>query len=152
MPARPSRIVMISGDAHRRGAMRWDDLQMERRYSPLAAGTQAALAKILWTFAMARELEGSGVTANTFCPAFVRGRLTRDFPRWLQPVARFGNRFAQSPERGARTPVWLATAPELETVNGGYFRHLARRQSSPATLEVSSQDRLLAIVRQQLGL
>lgn len=143
----PSRIVMISGNAHRRGTIHWDDLQLRERYSAMSAGMQAALGKIMWTYAMARELEGTDVTINTFCPGFVEGRLTRDFPGWLQPIVKVGNRFAQSPEEGARTPVWLASAPELRAVSGKYFRHRAAKKSSPESYDVAAQDRLMEEIR-----
>lgn len=143
----PSRVVMISGNGHRKGSIHWDDLQLRRDYSAIKAGTQAALGKMMWTYAMARELEGTGVTVNTFCPGFVAGRLTRDFPRWLQPIVKVGNAFAQSPEEGARTPVWLATAPELANLSGKYFRHRAMKISSPESRDVAAQDRLIAEIR-----
>ena len=147
----PARVLMISGDAHRRGRIHWDDLQLREGYSAMNAGTQAALGKILWTYAIARELEGTGVTVNTFCPAFVRGRLTRDFPGWMQPLVAVGNLFAQSPVKGARTPVWLATDAALEGVSGRYFRHRAPRESSSESHDVEAQSRLLAEIRRSIG-
>lgn len=146
----PARIVMISGDAHRRGTIHWDDLQL-RNYSAIKAGTQAALGKIMWTYAMARELDGSGVTINTFCPAFVKGNLTRDFPRWLQPIVKVGNLFAQTCEQGARTPVWLATASELSNVSGKFFRHRALRASSAESHDVARQNQLLSMIRESIA-
>lgn len=146
----PSRVVMISGNAHRSAALRWHDLQLREGYSVLAAGKQAALAKILWTYAVARELDGSGVTVNTFCPAFVRSGLTRDFPWWVRPLVGLGQLFAQSEARGARTPVWLATSAEVEGVTGKYFRHGAERDSSAASHERETQARMLSTVREML--
>ncbi|MCB9593545.1 MAG: SDR family NAD(P)-dependent oxidoreductase [Sandaracinaceae bacterium] len=144
----PSRVVLIAGDAHRKGVIHWDDVELTKGYGAMPAGTQSVLAKILWTYHLARRLEGTGVTANAFCPGFVRSGLTRDFPWYLRPVIAVGHLFAQSPEQGARTPVWLATSPELEGVTGKYFRFMKELRSSEATYDVAAQDRLVALAQE----
>ncbi len=61
----PSRIVVLSSAVHYRGQMGWDDLQFERRkYSSFAAYCQSKLANVLFTKALSRRLEGTGVTVN----------------------------------------------------------------------------------------
>ncbi|MEM9068297.1 MAG: SDR family NAD(P)-dependent oxidoreductase [Myxococcota bacterium] len=146
----PSRVVMISGNAHRKGTIHWDDLQLTRSYSAIRAGTQAALAKIMWTFWLARELEGTGVTANTFCPGFVRSGLTRGFPWWLRPLVGLGHLVAQTPAEGARTPLWLATDPAHAQTTGGFFRHLAPRDTSAESLDPKAQARLAEEIARML--
>lgn len=147
----PSRIVMISGNTHRRAKIHWDDLELRRSYSVMKAGSQAALAKVLWTYAMARELEGSGVTANTFCPAFVRSGLLRDFPGWTKPLTGLAMRFAQTPEEGARTPLWLATDESLAEMSGRFCRHEKVQPHAPRAQVQSDQERLLRVVREAIS-
>lgn len=146
----PSRIVMISGNTHRRATMHWDDLELRRSYNVMKAGSQAALAKVLWTYAMARELEGSGVTVNTFCPAFVQSGLLRDFPGWTKPLTGLAHRFAQTPDEGARTPLWLATDESLAEMSGRFCRHEKVQPDAPRASDHADQDRLLSVVRQAI--
>jgi retinol dehydrogenase-14 len=146
----PSRILMISGNAHRRARLSWDDLQLRDNYSVMKAGPQAALAKVLWTFAMARELEGTGVTVNTFCPAFVKSGLLRDFPGWAMPLVRLALRVAQTPDEGARTPLWLATDESLVDMSGRFCRHRKAQPDAPGAKVQVDQERLLGVVRQAI--
>jgi NAD(P)-dependent dehydrogenase (short-subunit alcohol dehydrogenase family) len=70
--------VVVSSDLHKRGRIDWDDLQWERkRFKPLAAYSRSKLANVLFTLALARRLEGSGVTANVLHPGVVRTELSR---------------------------------------------------------------------------
>lgn len=147
----PSRIVMISGNSHRRAKIHWNDLELRRSYSVMKAGSQAALAKVLWTYAMARELEGSGVTVNTFCPAFVQSGLLRDFPSWTKPLTGLAMRFAQTPDEGARTPLWLATDESLTEMSGRFCLHEKVQPDAPRALVQADQDRLLRVVRQAIS-
>ncbi|MFK8001865.1 MAG: SDR family NAD(P)-dependent oxidoreductase [Polyangiales bacterium] len=147
----PSRIVMISGNAHRRATMHWDDLELRRSYSVMKAGSQAALAKVLWTYAMARELEGTGVTVNTFCPAFVQSGLLRDFPSWTKPLTGLAMRFAQTPDEGARTPLWLTTDESLTKMSGRFCRHEKVQPHAPRAQVQADQDHLLRVVRQAIS-
>lgn len=142
----PSRVVIIAGDAHRKGRIHWEDPELRANYSAMRAGTQSVLAKIMLTNALARRLDGSGVTANSFCPAFVKSGLTRGYPRILQPLIRVGHLFAQTPDQGARTPLWLVRSPDVEGLTGRFFRHCAERSTSAAARDGSAQERLFQLV------
>jgi NAD(P)-dependent dehydrogenase (short-subunit alcohol dehydrogenase family) len=95
-----------------------EDLQLERRYSWVRAKLQAALAKTLFTFELARRLAGSGVTANAFHPGLVCSSLTEHLPWFLRLPARAGN-FLLSTE--SPTGVYLASSPEVAERSGRYF-------------------------------
>ena len=77
----PSRIVNVSSEAHRHAKMHWEDLQFaSARYKSFRAYGQSKLANILFTYELARRLEGTGVTANALHPGVVAsgsGRPTR---------------------------------------------------------------------------
>jgi NAD(P)-dependent dehydrogenase (short-subunit alcohol dehydrogenase family) len=122
--AAPSRVVTV---ASRYGRARIDfgDLNVERRkWSYLTAVPQSKLAQVLWTQDLAERLAGSGVTANAVHPGLVAhtGLLddTGGFFRWLT------NRLGGTPEKGADTVVWLATAPEAEGETGGLWEKRKR--------------------------
>src|SRR5579859_7343547 len=68
----PARIVNVSSEAHRVAAMQWDDLQSDtHRYRAFKAYGQSKLANVLFTYELARQLEGTGVTANALHPGVI---------------------------------------------------------------------------------
>lgn len=118
----PARIINVAGAYHRRGEIHFDDLQLARDYTGAAANNQSQLARVLFTYELARRLEGTGVTVNCLHPGSVRTDITREMPKTLQFLAKTLFRpFFVSPERGAETILYLATSPEVETTSGKYF-------------------------------
>jgi retinol dehydrogenase-12 len=138
-----ARIVTVSSHAHVGARVSFDDLEGRQRYSGWGAYGQSKLANLLFTFELARRLDGSAVTANALHPGFVAtgfGMNNGTFMRTAMTIAqRFG---AISPEEGARTSVYLASSPEVEGVNGKYFVKSMPAASSPASLDVEAMKRL----------
>lgn len=117
-----ARIVSVASDAHRfGGALDFDDLQSERRYRGLGVYGRSKLCNILFTRELARRLAGTGVSANCCHPGGVATRLGQGDAAWTRALARLVGLFLLTPEQGARTPVYLATAPGLGSVTGRYF-------------------------------
>src|ERR687890_2028432 len=67
----PSRIVNVSSGDHTNGTIDFDDLQGEKGYKGAKAYSQSKLATVLFTYELARRLEGTGVTANCLHPGVV---------------------------------------------------------------------------------
>lgn len=150
----PARIINVSSDAHRSGGfstLDFDDLQSRRRYFSFTAYGRSKLANVLFTYALARRLAGSSVTANAMHPGFVRsGFGSGNGPLWAA-IYRVINRFALSPEQGAETAIYLAASPEVEGQTGQYY-HLCRPvRSSAASYDQAAQERLWAISRDLTG-
>ncbi len=85
----PSTIINVSGEAHRTGTIYFDDLQLINKFTWVAAKGQSALARVMWTYELSKRLEGTGVTANTFCPGRTRTNINRHFPapfRWAMDL------------------------------------------------------------------
>ena len=117
----PSRIVNVSSSAHRMGTIKFDDLQLERGYGGYKAYSQSKLANVLFTYELARKLEGTGVTVNSLHPGTVRTNL---FKGVTGPVGAYINLLKplmKSSGRGAETAVYLACSPEVEGITGKYF-------------------------------
>ena len=133
------RVVNISSAAHRTGRIDLADIDRRRRYRGWAAYAQSKLALLLLTREAPRRHPGSFVTVNACHPGFVRSHFGLEGPGWRPAGMRFLQRIgATSPERGARTPLFLATDPSVAHVSGEYFarRRLAaasRRSFDPAT-------------------
>lgn len=133
-----ARVVTVSSGAHRGARLRWDDLQMERRYFGWAAYSATKLANLLFTRELARRMAGSGVTANALHPGVVATELLMGgFP----PI-RLLRRFLRTPEEGARTPVFLATSPTVEGITGKYWIDCEEAQPSAAALDDEAAARL----------
>jgi len=123
----PSRVVNVSSSAHRGGRIRFDDLQGEGGYRGFRAYGQSKLAQVLFTYELARRLDGTGVTVNACHPGIVRTNFGRDDWPWAVHLVR---PFFKSPEKGAETPICLATSPEVADVTGKYFVNNKPRGSS----------------------
>lgn len=123
--------------------MAWDDLHFERRkYSGTAAYNQSKLANVLFTKALARRLEGKGVTVNAVHPGVVATELVRDYPKLLVKLFHL---FLLTPEQGAACSLHVATAPELDGVTGLYFEKSKPKQAARAALDVDAQERLYSL-------
>ena len=153
----PARIVNVTSSAQALGDIHFDDLQFERRYRGQAAYNQSKLANVLFTYELARRLDGTGVTVNCLAPGVTRTNFGRDdsgpLMRLLSPLAR---PFMRSPEEGAATAVWLASSPEAEGVTGRYYlRRRARptpRRSSRRSYDTDLARRLWRVSEELTGL
>ena len=100
----PARVVTVSSGAHAMGRIDLDDLQGAQGYNGQRAYNQSKLANVMFTYELARRLEGSGVTANAVHPGVVRTAFGQeDSGRWMRLVLPVVRPFMKSPERG-RTP------------------------------------------------
>ena len=142
----PARVVNVSSVAHARARLDFDDLQNARRFRGMSVYGQSKLANVLFTYELARRLEGSGVTANSLHPGFVATRFGGGNPGVMGRAIWLGTRlarpFALSPARGARSSIYLATSPEVEHVSGRYFVDGEATPSSPASYDEESARRL----------
>jgi retinol dehydrogenase 14 len=64
----PSRIVNVSSGDHNNGTIDFDDLQGEKGYKGPKAYSQSKLANVLFTYELARRLQGTGISANCLHP------------------------------------------------------------------------------------
>ena len=126
----PSRVVLVSSVSHYDGVIDLDDLQMTKGYSVMKAYSRAKLAQVVFTCELSDRLRGTGVTANCLHPGAVA---TNIWGRPLGPLsflAKVTRLFLISPEKGAESPVFLASSPDLEGVTGKYFDR--KREERPA--------------------
>jgi NAD(P)-dependent dehydrogenase (short-subunit alcohol dehydrogenase family) len=119
-----ARVVSTSSGAHRMGRFDIDDLaRRESGASGFPVYGDSKLANILFTRELARRLEGSGVVANCFHPGFVESGFGKNNAGFMASMTALGaSIFGRTPEKGAETLVWLATAPEAARFNGEYFQ------------------------------
>ena len=150
----PARIVSVASIAHRRAVLDFDNLQLSRGFGSWKAYSRSKLANIMFTYALARRLEGTGVTANCLHPGFVSshfGQNNRFLARTSIALAmRFGN--AISVAQGAQTSVHLASAPEVTGQSGHYFDEGKAVKSNHASYDRDAQEKLWDISATMVGL
>ena len=148
----PSRIVNVSSIGHRFvRSMNWDDLELERGYDAAVAYGQSKLANILFTRELARRLPADVVTANVCHPGSVRTGLGRDGDATgFMGTVVFGllRPFYLSPARGAKTSIYLSTAPEVAGQTGGYYVRRRRHRPSAAARDDDAARRLWEVSEQ----
>ncbi len=148
----PARIVNVASNAMTK-TIDLDDLQSEHSYAPMRVYGQAKLALALCTYALARRLAGSGVTANALHPGLTgTGIVDTMAPPLLRPFTGLVKRVMLTPEQGARTALYLATAPVVEGVSGRYFVRERETRSVPMSYNVALQERVWAISAALTGL
>lgn len=150
----PARIVNVSSAAHFGArSVDFDDLQKERRYLGFTRYSETKLMNVLFTFALARRLEGTGITVNAVHPGMVATGFGRNNDGLVAKAA--GVVFAvfgKSPEEGARTSVYAAAAPELAQTTGVYLDNERIVAASKAARDIDLQERLWAVSAAIAGL
>ena len=126
----PSRIVTVSSEARRSAEIDFDDLQSERRYRAFPVYGMTKKANILFTYELAKRLEGTGVVANCVHPGGVNTSFGDDNRSPGVLLFRAFKPFMRTPEQGADTVIYLASSPEAAEMNGRYL--MDRKEVSPA--------------------
>jgi NAD(P)-dependent dehydrogenase (short-subunit alcohol dehydrogenase family) len=144
----PARIVNVSSAQHANASIEFDNLQGEKKYANLSNYGQAKLALLLWTYELARRLEGTGVTVNALHPGIV----ATDFVMGMNGPAAWAMRLLKplllTSEQGAQTTLYLATSPQVEGVTGKYFVKSHEKQSSSRSYDQTVGSRLWEVTEQ----
>lgn len=112
------RVVTTASDAHTGGRLDLDDLQSEKSYSAMRVYGTSKLCNILFTRELAKR--APELHANCFHPGVVRTGFGKNDNGIWKVLTTLGAPFFRSPERGARSLVWLATSPEGGRLTGEY--------------------------------
>jgi retinol dehydrogenase 14 len=148
-----ARVVTVSSNAQAMGRIDFDDLQGEESYSGAGAYNQSKLANVLFTYELARRLDGTTVTANAVHPGVVNTSFGAEDPgraqRLLLPFVR---PFMKTPATGAATSIRLASAPELDQVTGRFYANGKPKRSSKRSYDVQTAERLWQVSDCLVGL
>ena len=133
----PSRVLVVTAPSTVQ--LDFDDLQGEKRFRSLWAFGASKMCNLLFTYELARRLEGTGVTVNAVHPGLVKSNLMREAPlimRWLSQIT------ATTPQKAAASLAYLASAPEVAGVTGQFFKDRKEIASSPYSHDMTVQSRL----------
>jgi retinol dehydrogenase 12 len=147
-----ARIVNVASRAHRGVALDFDDLQHERRYDGWTTYKRSKLANLLFTYELARRLEGTGVTANALHPGFVATDIGVANGLLAGIVWRTVALAAIPPDAGAKTSIHLASASEVDGVSGQYFVKGRPERSSDVSYDREAATRLWDISANLTGI
>jgi NAD(P)-dependent dehydrogenase (short-subunit alcohol dehydrogenase family) len=142
-PARIINVTSIPANVK----INFADLQATRKYSGFAQYQHTKLALVLFTYELARRLQGTGVTVNCLHPGTVNTNILRNPPPLIGLAAKvpLASLFFISPEKGAETSLYLATAPEVEQVTGKYFIKMKEARSAKESYDEQVARRLWSV-------
>ena len=143
LPRRPGEVCC--------GGSLIDDLQSERTYRPMQVYCRSKLANVLFTYALARRLEGGGVTVNALHPGVVASGFGHNDGGWVKWGFTLIRPFLISPEAGAKTSLYVATSPEVEGISSSYFSRSRVRRSSRESYDTAVQERLWEVSEAQIA-
>ncbi len=138
----PSRIINVTSEAHRGAKIDFEDLMQEKKYSAFKAYHQSKLANVLFTYQLAKVLEGTGVTVNCLHPGVVRTGFGKDMGGLFSISVKLAGPFMMSPAKAAQALVYMASAPELENVSGKHFAKGKEKESSRESHDMHAAERL----------
>jgi NAD(P)-dependent dehydrogenase (short-subunit alcohol dehydrogenase family) len=115
-----ARVVTTSSDAHKSGRLDLDDLQSEKSYSAMRVYGTSKLCNILFTRELAKR--APQLHANCFHPGVVRTGFGKNENGIWKLLTTLGGPFFRSPEKGARSLVWLSLSEQAATLNGEYIQ------------------------------
>ncbi len=149
----PARIVNVSSDAHQAVPAKYlADLNAEKGYNWLQRYSVEKLALVLFTYELARRLDGTGITVNALHPGGVNTQIIQQFGERLRPLMPLLGRFLLTPEQGAATSIYLASSPAAEGVTGKYFVKSKEKRSAKASYDLTLAQQLWETSERLTGL
>lgn len=149
----PSRVINLSSGLHKSGKIDLDDLQSEKSYNGMKAYANAKLMVIMFTYELARRLEGTEVTVNVVEPGFVASNLGRNTGSLRSSIMFKMVRPMQiSAKKGAETSVYLASSDEVKNVTGKCFTKMRETTTAPISYDRQLQQQLWTKTAELIGL
>ena len=141
----PARIVNVSSDAHYGVDMEFENLNGEQEYKAWKAYQKSKLANVLFTYELLKKVPGN-ITVNCLHPGFVATNFGHNIGGFFGPVLKIAQRIsAIDPEEGAKTSIFLCSAPEVKGVSGKYFYKCQPKTSSRESRNMDTGKRLWQI-------
>jgi NAD(P)-dependent dehydrogenase (short-subunit alcohol dehydrogenase family) len=119
-----ARVVNVASMAHKFAKPNLADIQSAQHYSAARVYGNTKLYNIMFTQELARRLRAHGisnVTTNAVHPGAVASNFGDSAGGWLGKLTQLARPFMLTVAQGAETSVFLAAAPEVASVSGGYF-------------------------------
>ncbi len=155
----PARIINVSSEAHRFSGLNWNDLQAEHGYQGFLHYGRTKLMNLLFTMELVRKLALRGigsdqVTVNALHPGVVNSQFFKGKTsiaslsmQIMSPIMRLTGLMI-TPDKGAETPIYLASSPDVNGASGGYYDNRRLARPSTAAYDDADAKRLWALSEQ----
>lgn len=138
LKASPSaRVIHVTAPVNNQ--LDFDDLQSERQFSSLRVFGKTKMCNLLFNYALAKRLEGTRVTSNALHPGLIRTTISDIAPFPVNLLVRI---ISTPPEKAAQYVIYLASAPEMESVSGRFFKRKIPGEAEAYALDPENQQRL----------
>jgi len=144
-----TRIINISSMAHRNAKLNFEDLMWERRkYRVFEAYGQSKLANIYFSNELHRRFYKDGISSFSLHPGVVATNFGNANRGWFSKLYNIGKYFMISPEKGAETQIYLASADNVQKYSGMYFEKCKPVRPAKQALEIEPAGHLWEISSQ----
>jgi NAD(P)-dependent dehydrogenase (short-subunit alcohol dehydrogenase family) len=146
------KIINVSSEASRTGKINFDDLNLKEDYSTFKAYAQSKLANIMFTYELARRLDGK-VVVNCVHPGNVPntklGQGSNIYKKFIETLPQ---NLILTPEEGADTTIWLASSEEAKGISGKYFYKRNEIKSKDVSYDLEACKKLWDVSEQLVNL
>ncbi|MEO7215291.1 SDR family NAD(P)-dependent oxidoreductase [Mucilaginibacter sp.] len=135
-----ARVINVSSDAHRMAKPQFKDLQwVHTPYSPLKAYATAKLFNIYFTRALEVKFGPKGITSFALHPGIVNSNFGEGLGGTGKTLLWLARPFMITPEQGALTSIYLATASRIDSKSGKYFKNM--KVTAPSARAINEEGR-----------
>ncbi|CRL01860.1 CLUMA_CG015329, isoform A [Clunio marinus] len=138
----PRRIVVVTSKCH---SVSYFTPQNEKHLNPIDCWlplyqySNSKLANLLFTFELARRLEGTGITVNALHPGTANSEIWQTESRIMNLSLYIFRKFLRSVNESIQTTLYVSLSKELENVTGKYFRNCKLGKTHKIAQNTSSQ-------------
>jgi NAD(P)-dependent dehydrogenase (short-subunit alcohol dehydrogenase family) len=143
---KPARVITVSAPSTTK--INFDDINGKQKFSAgfLGAFGASKMMNIMFTYALARRLEGTGVTTSVYHPGLVKSELTKSLPKVLYYLFKM---MSSSPEKAVKMLSSLAIDEQYENSNGTFFKYDGKEiQSNSYSHDKELQEKLWSLSEQ----
>ena len=143
-----ARIINVSSEAHRLAKPDMQDLQYEKSYNALTVYADVKLYNILFTKSLAEKYGDKGIYAFALHPGMIKTSFGSGFTGIMKLGMKIIKPLLNSPKKGARTSIFLATDHNALNHNGAYYRKLEVSEPSTAVNSTALREELWSVSEQ----
>ena len=133
----PARVLLVTAPST--SSLNFEDLQASQKFNSFQAFGASKMANLLYTYDLARKLEGSGITVNAIHPGLMKTDLMKESPplmRW------FLHMISRPPGKAAANLANLALSSEAAGATGKLFTDHKIIESNAHSHDPEIQNRL----------
>lgn len=147
------RVVNVASNAHSYGKINIEDPGYSKNYHGLKSNGQSKLANIYFTFEFDQQKPDDHVSVYAASPGLVKTDIGLKHTSWLHTVAwKFRRRKGQTPALGARTSVFCATDPTIQSSSGKYWESCQQKEVFKSAQDPNLGKQLWTLSEQMCGI